>query len=364
MSEENQESVQPDYSSMSDEDFGALAHPVEPELEVTPVSDDLDEHTITPEEEDGHEEDALASDDDDQSDDLDTDLDPEDNEEDEVTPADADTMSSDFETQIQALLAPFKANGKDMAVKSVDEARTLMQMGANYNKKMAGLKPNLKLMKMLQNNGLLEEGKLNHLIDLDKHDPKAISKLISDSKLDPLDIDVSSSADYQANTYAVSDEQVLLDDVLDSIKGTSHYNETTELLGNTWDKASQEIVVKNPEVIRQIQEQMANGTYAKVSAEVEHRRMMNGLQGVSDIEAYRLVGEEMYAEQTPVQSPSANVSPTKVIKAKQDPKLNARKRAASTTKSTPKTDGPSKDFNPLAMSDEDFDKLLASGQFA
>ena len=262
---------------------------------------------------------------------------------------------------MNALLAPFKANGKDMAVKSVDEARTLMQMGANYNKKMAGLKPNLKLMRMLENNGLLDESKLNHLIDLDKHDPKAISKLISDSKLDPLDIDVSSSADYQANTYTVSDAQMNLDDVLDSIKGTSFYNETTELLGNTWDKASQDIVVKNPNVIRDIHTQMANGTYERVSTEVAHQRMLGKLAGVSDIEAYRLVGEEMYAAQTPVQSQPANVSLTKVIKAKQDPKLNARKRATSTTTSTPKTESKSKDFNPLAMSDEEFNKLLGSG---
>ena len=87
-----------------------------------------------------------------------------------------------------------------------------MQMGANYNKKMAALKPNLKLLKLLENNGLLSEEKLSFLIDLDKKNPDAITKLVKDSGLDPLEMDVSKS-DYKPNTYTVHDREVELDSV-------------------------------------------------------------------------------------------------------------------------------------------------------
>ena len=42
------------------------------------------------------------------------------------------------EDQLKALFSPFKANGREMQVSSVEDIRTLMQMGANYNKKMEG----------------------------------------------------------------------------------------------------------------------------------------------------------------------------------------------------------------------------------
>lgn len=77
-------------------------------------------------------------------------------------------QSVNYEQEYKRILAPFKANGKEVEVKSVDDAITLMQMGANYQKKMAALKPNLKILKILENNGLLDEGKLSFLIDLDK----------------------------------------------------------------------------------------------------------------------------------------------------------------------------------------------------
>src|SRR5690606_29540484 len=75
-----------------------------------------------------------------------------------------ETKSVDYEAEYKRLLTPFKANGREIQVKSVDDAIQLMQMGANYNKKMAALKPNLKLMKMLQNNNLLTEDKLSFFI--------------------------------------------------------------------------------------------------------------------------------------------------------------------------------------------------------
>ncbi|RLD76246.1 MAG: hypothetical protein DRJ15_15705, partial [Bacteroidetes bacterium] len=139
----------------------------------------------------------------------------------EETPKDID-----YKAEYERLIAPFRANGKDMQIESVDDALTLMKMGANYNKKMAGLKPNLKLLKMLEKNDLLDESKLSFLIDLDQKNPGAVNKLIKDSGIDPLDIDTEKEDEYRPSTYTVDDKEVELDGVLDEIRDTQSFKDT------------------------------------------------------------------------------------------------------------------------------------------
>ena len=249
-----------------------------------------------------------------------------------------------------------------MQVQSAEEAITLMQMGANYNKKMAALKPNLKLLKLLENNGLLSEEKLSFLIDLDKKNPDAITKLVKDSGLDPLEMDVSKS-DYKPNTYTVHDREVELDSVLSDIQDTPTYSKTISIVGNKWDGESKKIIVENPQLIKVINDHMASGVFDLISNEVDRQRALNRLNGVSDIEAYRLVGDEMHnrgalrpASQPAQKVPGTVREPVPTKPAAQNQDTRSKKLAAS----TPKAAAPVKndpDFNPLAMSDEDFAKI-------
>ncbi len=80
-------------------------------------------------------------------------------------PAKPAPVEIDYKGQYEKIMAPFKANGKEIKLDNPDDVVRLMQMGANYTQKMQALQPNLKLLKMLQNQGLLDEGKLNNLID-------------------------------------------------------------------------------------------------------------------------------------------------------------------------------------------------------
>jgi hypothetical protein len=111
-----------------------------------------------------------------------------------------------YEEQYNRLMAPFKANGKMITLNSPEELIQLAQMGANYTRKMQDIQPHRKVLQMLQNNGLLDEGKLSFLIDLDKKDPEAIKKLIKDTGMDPLDIDTSVEPDYKEGNHIVSDD--------------------------------------------------------------------------------------------------------------------------------------------------------------
>lgn len=276
-----------------------------------------------------------------------------------------------FESEYNKLLAPFKANGRDIAVKDVDEAITLMQMGANYNKKMAALKPNLKLLKLLENNGLLDESKLSFLIDLDKKNPDAINKLVKDSGLNPMDLDGDKAGAYKQTTYTVDEREVELDTVLEDLQGTTAYTKTLDIVSNKWDTTSRQTIAGSPQLLKVINDHVERGIYDLISTEVERSRMLGKLNGLSDIEAYRQVGDSIQARggfnhltQGSSQSqgkPTAKpVIVTPKPKPAEDDKLKDKRRAASSTKPAAPSGVKSKDYNPLALSDEEFMKQVHS----
>lgn len=271
----------------------------------------------------------------------------------------------DFEAEYKRLLAPFKANGRDIQVNSVDDALSLMQMGANYNKKMAGLKPNLKLMKMLENNGLLSEDKIGWLIDLDKKNPEAINKLVKESGINPMDLDAEKAGEYKPKIHTVDDREMELDTVLDEIQSTTSYNRTLAIVSKEWDGPSKQVIAQQPQLLKLINDHVDRGIYDLISKEVESGRMLGRLAGLSDIEAYRQVGDAIQARggfnhlgssQTKPDTAPVVVQPKP--KKVEDDKLNDKRRAASS--STPVVAGSvAKDFNPLSLSDEEFNKLSA-----
>lgn len=272
----------------------------------------------------------------------------------------------DYKAEYERLLAPFKANGRDIKVDNVDDAVTLMQMGANYNKKMAGLKPNLKLMKLLENNGLLSEEKLSYLIDLDKKDPAAIGKLLKDSKIDPLDFAEHTDKEYKPKKYAVDDLEMELDTVLDELQDTPTYNRTLDVVSNKWDGQSKQVIANSPQILKVINSHMQSGIYDQIQAEMESERVFGRLNGMSDIEAYRQVGDAIQArggfdhlghqgQQTTKQPVIVTPKPRQV----DDDKLKEKRRAAGSSKPagpTPVVQG----FNPLALSDEAFEQQVLS----
>ena len=274
--------------------------------------------------------------------------------------------SLDYKAEYNRLLAPFKANGRDIAVKSVDDAIALMQMGANYNKKMAALKPNLKLLKMLENHGLLDEAKLSYLIDLDKKNPDAINKLMQESGLDPLDLDAEKAGAYKPSTYKVDDREVELDAVLDEIQHTEAYNRTLDIVSRQWDGSSKQVIADTPQILKVINAHVQSGIYDLISQEVENERTFGRLQGLSDIEAYRQVGDKLHAQGkfahlvAPEQTkPTAPVVVSPKPKMGNEDKLREKKRAASATKPVAASPGKA-DYNPLALSDEAFSDLVKS----
>lgn len=289
-----------------------------------------------------------------------------------VDPVDKKEVATvDYKAEYERVMAPFKANGKDFKVDSVDDVIQLMQMGANYNKKMASLKPVLKLVKMLENNGLMNEEKINFLIDVSKGNQNAVSKLVTDGKLDPVDLDADKASAYRPSSYRVDDREIDLETVMDEIKDSPKYGQLVTVVGDTWDAASKRVIADNPELLRIIHTSMENGVYDLISSEIEKERVLGRLNGVSDLQAYRQIGDALHARgafnhifkgssQDDGKAAPRTVAPPAKPKSGTDDKLNEKRRAASATKSAVPAPKVSNDFSPLAMSDEEFLKQANS----
>jgi len=271
-----------------------------------------------------------------------------------------ETTEFDYESAYKRVSEPFKANGTDMQIKDPEDIVRLMQMGANYQKKMAQLKPNLKLIKMLEKNELLDEAKLHNLIDLSKKNPKAIAKLVEESDVDPLDIDKDVPTDYQPTDYSVTDKEYNLDAVLDEIKDTETFSKTINVLTKEWDPQSKAIISDYPEIIGVINTQMGNGVFDKVNAVLQQEKTLGKLSGVSDVDAYRQIAEHMhktgflYDQNNPKESPKVSSKTDE----KADADRNKKRKAVAPVKQTT-TQKASTDEDFLGLSDEEFMKKYA-----
>lgn len=274
-------------------------------------------------------------------------------EEEEESDGDEPSATHEVEEEdYKRILQPFKANGGEVKVRNVDEAIQLMQMGANYTKKMQALQPNLKVLKTLEKQGLLDEAKLNYLIDLSKGDPKAVAKLVKEAN--PEWSQVDEEEEYIPTNHQVSDTAIQLEQVLDQVESTPTGAKCIDVIGNHWDDGSKAILTKEPALIAQLNEQMQAGIFDMIQQEVQHVRMFGGLAGKSDFEAYRIVGAQLYNAgklNPPQQQPVARTSAKT-----QNPALNDKRRAAATPSSKKQVTTKS-DYSPLAMSDEEFLKI-------
>lgn len=257
-----------------------------------------------------------------------------------------------------AIRAPFKANGREMQVNTAEEAIQLMQMGANYNKKMAALKPSLGFLKQLEKNDLLSEEKINFLIDLSKKNPEAIGKLLQDSGVDPLEINEEAVKSYKPQNHSVSQEELALDEVLESIRDTDTFGKLMDTVGNQWDEASRGYLAKSPQVLRILNNHVAQGHFDTITNEVERRKALGNFVGVSDLEAYKTVGDELHAKGAfkpkATETPAKKIIDTKPQVSEED--RADKRRAAAPAKTTP-TQKNAPSLSPLAMSDEEIAKM-------
>lgn len=381
-----------DYLNMSDEDF--LKEPV-PTEQVTPPTSDTDTPPADPPADEPTPVEPVDGDDDDIPDDpieLGDGEAPEPKEGDSPTDGDGEddpTDPQELETPtpkkskkkkdttviertaetdtatVDKLFAPFKASGVDMQVRSADEAIQLMQMGANYQKKMQTLKPKMRLLQSMERHQFDEE-KLNFALDLLSGNKEAIHKLVTDHSFNSDDLydDDGNAPSYVPTDKLVSQSEMDVRAAFEQIETSPHIGRVQQVLQKDWDMDSANEFVKNPSLIINLEQQMQAGHFDIIQTEMMRQRTMYGqqTQHLNDLQLYCAIGEQLVKQgqlkmptTSPVPTPpsQASVVAPKPKKTTQQPQSDASKVAPSVRKQ-----GNAKAVqNYLNMSDEDFMKL-------
>jgi len=291
----------------------------------------------------------------------------------EEEPAEAEA-ATDYEAAYKEIMKPFKANGKMFTPKDSHEAMRLMQMGANYTKRMQALQPSMKILRMLENQGLMDQEKLNFLIDINAKKPEAIAKLLKDGDIDPMDLDVSSESNYRPSNHSVSDQEMTFHSVLEEVQASSYGQEVISSINDDWDQTSKEALYKEPQILQTIATQKENGIYDMISSEIARQRTLGNLTSTSFLDAYKQVGDHLHSQNafTPEAmaagaQASAPTPPTQAselapmalesrpAKAKKAPSSDARAKAAGPAKSTRPAASPPIDV--FSLTDEQIEAM-------
>ena len=258
----------------------------------------------------------------------------------------------DYEAVYKDIFKPFKANGKDITPRTVEDVVQLMQMGANYTKKMQLMAPLKKAAESLSRADIKEED-LNFLIDVHKGDKEAIKKLLTKHNVDPMELDLDST-NYVPKNNIVSDEDVEYSNILDDIRDS--LPKIQEIMTNTWDTRSKEALLKDPNLMRALHEEIAMGRFDNVQAQLEIEKTFGRYKGKSDVEAYIDLVTKLAAKEQSNHQPDGTNKPTPKADVPTKPIPDKTKAAPIRTKATNQGSTlTAKDI--FSMSEDQFAKL-------
>lgn len=241
-------------------------------------------------------------------------------------------------TFFEKVTGKFNANGREFQITDPDDVVSLMQKGLNYNQKMAAIKPSMKLVKALQDNGIESVEDLGFLLDLKAKKPEAIAKLVQESGIDTYDLNEEKAAAYQPSVPEVSDEVINFEMTAKALEGNPSFGRVVQELGAFDDTTKQEIF-KNPGLLNVLTEHVGLGYYDQIMNRLQYEQAVGRMQGVPFLQAYDTIGKAMFGAQqaqpapTNVQTqqiPTQVINPTPVPVASTPKPVNntARKAAA------------------------------------
>ena len=264
-------------------------------------------------------------------------------------PTKVDNQEVDYKSIYEQVFKPFKANGKEITPKSVEDIISLMQMGANYTKKMQLMAPMKKVVQSLDN-AKIDEQELNFLIDVSKGDKEAIKQLLIKHKIDPLEIDLDGDNTYSPRNNIASDEDVEFNDTLMDIHDS--LPRIQEILNNTWDDNSKKAILKDPRLMRALHEEVQMGRFDEVQKRLEAEKTFGRYRDVSDVNAYIDLVSKMEQERM-----KTKIQPETPTKTESTKKIPDKSKAAPTKGKTGKSSSSLTAKDLLSMSDDEFNKL-------
>lgn len=269
---------------------------------------------------------------------------------------------TDYQAFYEKLTKPFKANGREIQVQNADDMIALMQQGANYSKKMAQLKPNLALMRTLEQHGLNDADKITYLIDLYNKQPEAIAKLVKEADIDLYSFDTDQAEQYTPKT--VVNEPSALEDTITELYGNHEtFKDVVTDITTLWDKESKAIVSDNPEILRVMAKQADEGIYQQIMSAIDYEKMLGRLSGIPFLHAYEQVEARILQANQPVAKQEQGFTAPRP-QANQE-QVNSQNQAQKQRASVPKssTSQSNAGFDPLKLSDEEFLKFYNQQKF-
>ena len=265
-----------------------------------------------------------------------------------------DLNQDDIKAAYEAIFKPFKANGKEIAPKTVDDVISLMQMGANYTKKMQLMAPMKRSVESLNKAGITDTD-LNFLIDIHNGDKEAIKKLLEKHKVDPIDLDMENT-NYVPKNNIVSDSDIEYANILEDIQPS--LPKIQKIITEQWDPKSKEYLLKDPQLMKALHEEIEMGRFDKVQTMVEMEKTFGRAKGKSDIEIYIDLVSKIATEQNTATPSNTNKSlpDQTVTKPIPDKTKAAPVRTKQSNQGTPLSE---KDL--FSLSDEEFMKLSERG---
>ena len=353
-----------EFENMSDEDFAeyeAAHQNDEVEMETNDVEEEEtteivpEDDIITEETEDLEDTDPAEEVEDESEPEEDTQEPLEDETEtDEENTLDSETDTFDYKANFDALMAPLKANGQEVQVKSAEDARRLIQMGLNYDDKMVAIKPARLAGKALERAGIIKDGivdedALNRMIDFNNGNLEVMKARLKELEIDPLDLDLDDT-DYQAQDHMVSEHSIEIDDIQNQLNTRGSTEQVVGAL-NQLDTGSRDFFAENPQQLLGLEQDVTSGVFNEIYGNVQYERRMGRLSGKTDMEAYiefaQARGQAMRDQEPEVQKPTKTVNTKKRAKA-----AGSKPAPAKTTEAV----------NPFDMTDDEFEKQFGGEQ--
>lgn len=147
-----------------------------------------------------------------------------------------DTTELSAEEFRDLLTKPFKASGREVVFKDPQDILRLMQQGFDYQKKMAGFKPQKRIIKTLEQHGLLDEAKLNQLIELSQGKPEAVAQFLKDRNIDTFELPDVEEKPHQYGNYMVNEQQVEFEEKVNELRGTQYGNAVLNFVNSLPDR--------------------------------------------------------------------------------------------------------------------------------
>lgn len=235
---------------------------------------------------------------------------------------------------------------------TVNELIEGFKKGMNYTQKMQELAPLRKSMSIVSSNDISEE-QLNLLVEVQKGNKEALSKLIDNSGIDPLELDDKVDTNYTPADYSKEEMDVDMEMATKEILADKDYGEIVQNAVTTMPGDMYDAIKTNSSNLRALHEDVKAGIYQEVMPEVMKLQTLYGIKEPTMDTYLKVANQLMERKQAETPSPVQEEE----VKTKATQRSAQRKKAGSSAKANKKESFIQKDIDSLG--EDDFDAEFA-----